>query len=134
MLLYCLVIKNASFRKYCQRNADKASLRFTPNVFDGFLTLTARGAGCTSHQINDLPAAAVENSIFSGRNSEVLPALLEVLNSVSTTENKILAKAPAGVMAMLLVILALTGAGSEKKRAATSMISMMSMILNVESS
>lgn len=62
LLLYCLVIKNASFRKYCQRNADK-----------------------------------------------VLPALLEVLNSVSTTENKILAKAPAGVMAMLLVILALTG-------------------------
>lgn len=46
---------------------------------------------------------------------EVLPALLEVLNSVSTTENKILAKAPAGVMAMLLAILALTGAGSFKK-------------------
>lgn len=62
LLLYCLVIKNASFRRYCQRNADK-----------------------------------------------VLPALLEVLNNVSTTENKILAKAPAGVMGMLLAVLALTG-------------------------
>eukprot|EP00438_Fugacium_kawagutii_P007314 Skav235708 [mRNA] locus=scaffold280:399899:406385:- [translate_table: standard] len=66
LLLYCLVIKNPSFRKYCQRSADK-----------------------------------------------VLPALLEVLNGVSTTENKILAKAPAGVMAMLLAVLALTGAARD---------------------
>ena len=33
LLLYCLVIKNASFRRYCQRNADKARPRFHFFVF-----------------------------------------------------------------------------------------------------
>lgn len=55
----------------------------------------------------------IQNAKFrrycQGSADKVLPSLLEVLHGVATSENKILAKAPTAVMALLLSVLSLTG-------------------------